>query len=50
MMSRLTGENIKKSYFVLFESLPFANLDVEKNVKKISQKLLQLGHTGKCIR
>ena len=37
-MSRLPGENLKKSYF--FKLLPFEYLDIESLV---SQKLLQLG-------
>ena len=29
MMSRLIGENLKKSYFIIFELSPFADLDFE---------------------
>ena len=39
-MSRIPGENFKINYFIFFELLPFANLDIEN---LISQKLLQLG-------
>ena len=39
-MSELPGENLRKSLYVSFELLPFANLDIEN---LISQKSLQLG-------
>ena len=29
MMSRLIGENLKKSYFIFFELSPFTDLDFE---------------------
>ena len=39
-MSKLPGEIFLKNHFIVFELLPFGNLDIEN---LISQKPLQLG-------
>ena len=41
-MSRLPGENFKKSYLISFELLPFATLDISKILTARSFKLRQL--------
>ena len=39
MMRKLIGENFKKSYFILFELSPFADLDFEICIHDISKTI-----------
>ena len=39
MMSRLIGENLKKSYFIFFELSPFTDLDFEICIHDISKTI-----------
>ena len=45
MMSRLIGENLKKSYYIFFELSPFADLDFENHdiSKTITARSFKLG-------
>ena len=43
MMSRSIGENLKKSYFIIFELSPFADLDFEISIHDISNTITARG-------
>ena len=47
MMSRLIGENLRKSYCIFFELSPFADLDFENfyhdNSRSIAARSFKLG-------
>ena len=43
MMSRSIGENLKKSYFIILELSPFADLDFENCIHDISETITARG-------